>query len=71
MKRILGWFVLMAFLVSLVPSVALADDGSGGQTNSMWGEIFDANGDMLPTVVDKGVVTEQVDWMPDILGGEA
>ena len=74
MKRILSWLVLMTLLASVFPRPAWADGGEGGdpgQTSSLWGEIFDKNGKMLPTVVDKGVVTEEVDWMPGILGGKA
>ncbi len=74
MKRILSWLTLLAFLASVFPQTALADGGEGGdtgQTNYLWGEIFDKNGKMLPTVVDKGVVTEKVDWVPKIFGGKA
>ena len=66
--------VLLALAGVLLPvRQAFADEqapqnGDTGASSSVWGEVFQTNGDLQPTLQDVGVVTEQVDWIPD-LGG--
>jgi len=48
------------FMLYLSPVHA---DGGGG-----WGDVFDANGNLLPSVIDGGQVTQDAPWMPTIPG---
>ncbi len=49
---------VLAFSVAS-PTPARAD-GNGG-----WGSFFDADGNLLPGVIEAGEVTQPADWMPD------
>jgi hypothetical protein len=48
---------LLLFLALLVPSAAYA------QEQDPWGEVFDEHGNLRYDLVDKGVTTENPDWM--------
>jgi len=59
----------LALVLAFVPYEGLAEDGDGGSegTNStMWGQVFNPDGTMRSDLVDKGVIRQDVDWMPHI-----
>jgi len=67
LDSIAGWIMLFAitfllaspFMFYLSPVHA---DGGG------WGDVFDSNGNLLPSVIDGGQVTQDAPWMPTIPG---
>lgn len=52
------------FLSFLAVLTVRADGGDGGA----WGDVFDADGNLLPGLIDGGTVTQTVSWMPTIPG---
>ena len=79
--RQINRLVALLFLASVLFPVrqAFADgqtpQGNTGDTSSVWSEVFQPDGSLQPTLQDMGVVTQQVDWVPDLgvlgLNGEA
>jgi hypothetical protein len=57
-SRILTSFLFVAILlVVIVPGAAFAQD------QDPWAEVFDANGNLVPGIIDLGVTTDHPDWM--------
>ena len=60
--------IMMLAIVSLLASpfmfYLLPVRAQGGG----WGDVFDANGNLLPSVIDGGQVTQDAPWMPTIPG---
>ena len=61
--------IMMLAIVSLLASpfmyYLLPVHAQGGG----WGDVFDENGELLPSVIDGGQVTQDVPWMPTLPGG--
>ncbi len=51
--------LMLALVATLLPISPAKADGGG------WGDFFDADGNLLPGVIEAGEVTQPVDWMPD------
>jgi len=68
--RVLHLVLALSFLAALArPAPVMADDGGGGNEppNSVWGEVFNPDGSLRDDLIDKGVITQDADWMPNIL----
>ncbi len=62
--------VVLFLCVSALP--VYAEDGGDGEasgeasSDSLWGQVFNPDGSLRSDLIDKGVVTQEVDWMPHI-----
>lgn len=52
--------LIFVVITGTIPTNIARADGS-----SDWGNFFDADGNLLPGVIEVGEVTKQADWMPD------
>ena len=55
--------IALVAAASIAPATTVRADGEGG-----WGEFLDADGNILPGVIQVGQVTQPADWMPSIPG---
>jgi hypothetical protein len=58
---ILAILVLALVVSTFYTTPAQADEGTTG-----WGNFFDADGNLLPGVIEAGEVTQPASWMPDL-----
>jgi len=66
MKMIRGWLSFCFVLTFLLPAGAVLAQDPGGNP---WANVFDAEGNLLPSVVDMGTVFVDADWMDaELLG---
>ncbi len=56
--------ILIAF--SLALPVYAQSSGPGTGDSASWGDFFQADGTLLPGVIDGGEVSQPADWMPDV-----
>jgi len=71
MRKVIFILLILFLVASTIP--VYAQDGSGNDfdvdTGGAWGEVVDANGNILYNeLVDLGVVNQDADWMPTIPG---
>jgi len=63
LRRNLNLFItatlVLAVIIATLPIGAAKADGGG------WGDFFDANGNLLPGVIEAGEVSQPAGWMPD------